>query len=105
MCQPERFLKDGEGSLEELLSFPISARRLVHRCQIIESRGDVGMLGPEGLLFDGQRPPIKGVDIDVLALETLEPGQGVRADSHERLLRSERLLNDRKRSEQRRLRL
>ena len=59
MLRPEHFLPDRQSALEKGLGDGELAFGLVQFREIVESRSDVWMLGPERLFRDGKRADIE----------------------------------------------
>ena len=56
MVWSERLLENGQCPLVEPLCLSVTALNLVEDGEVIEVRRDIGMLGTQRLLVDGQRP-------------------------------------------------
>jgi hypothetical protein len=54
MVGAEGFLFDDEGTLVELGRWAILPLNMVKHCQIVEAAGQIGMVGTEGLLSEGE---------------------------------------------------
>ena len=81
----------------ERLGFRIPTLGAIDQRQAVEARGHVGVLGPQGLLVDRQRPLVERLRLAVLTLGAIEPRQVVEAGGHAGMFRPQRLLPDRQR--------
>ena len=56
MVEPQRLLGDGNGVLQERVSFGGAALSTKERGQVVERAPTSSMLGPQRLLADGEHP-------------------------------------------------
>ena len=65
--------------------------------QVVEARGHVGVLRPQSLLLDRQRPLVERLGLGIPALGMVNQPQVVEADGHGGVLRPQGLLPNRQR--------
>ena len=67
MIGAEGFFTNGEAALVERLGVGIAALAVVKRGQVVERRGDIGVVGAEGFFADGEAALRQGDGLSVLS--------------------------------------
>ena len=81
------FFCDRQSPPEKPLGLVMFPLRAVDLCQAIKTVGNVGMLGPQGLLLNNQQPLVEWLGLFVLALSVVELRQLVETGCQTRVLR------------------
>ena len=68
MVGAQRLLPDRQRALVERLGLGVAALRVVEYGQVVEARGDVGVVGSQRLLPDRQRALVERLGLGVAAL-------------------------------------
>ena len=81
MVRPQRLLQDRQRPLIQGLGLGVPALGAVKHRQVVEARGDIGVLWPECLFSNRQRPLVKRLGLGVAALGVVEPRAVVKGTS------------------------
>src|ERR1043166_5966012 len=92
MAGPERLLADRQRAPQERLLVGVAGLGVIERSEVVEARGDIGMVEAERLLGDREVALQERLSIGVAALDAIEQGEVAKARPYIGVLWAERVL-------------